>query len=114
MAHSGVIGLVLEALQESSGDEEITLALTTTCRDLSYALVTSKQLTLAGLFDIISLLLDNDARSSIINILVEVPFCSVRPFLSFWVFLFFLALSLFASPVVFSLARHSVDQTENI
>lgn len=71
VAHSGLIPLVLDCLQKNSDNAEIALALTSTCRDFSYALITSTQLTVAGLFDIASLLLDNDARSAIINVLIE-------------------------------------------
>mmetsp|Transcript_17770 Transcript_17770/g.34703 ORF Transcript_17770/g.34703 Transcript_17770/m.34703 type:complete len:1092 (+) Transcript_17770:117-3392(+) len=71
VAHSGIIGLLLDSLQQNADNPEIALALAGTCRDLSYALITSKQLSLAGFFDIASMLLDHDARSQIVNVVVE-------------------------------------------
>lgn len=57
VAHSGLINQILDCLQDNCENKDVELALTTTCRDLSYAVVTARQLTVGGLFDMVITLL---------------------------------------------------------
>jgi hypothetical protein len=72
VAHSGVIPMLIEALHDQSEEHEsLALEVVRAVKDVSFSAVCAKQIIERGLFGIIPVLLDKDAKSQQVDVVLE-------------------------------------------
>lgn len=71
IAHSGVVVHLIDSLEAHSSNPKLSFSLVKAIKDVSLSPICAKQLIAAGFFDIVSLLLDQDARSPQVDVVLE-------------------------------------------